>query len=72
MRGPDLQIGLLNTATLQLRAIDTPYTMITNPLIASGKALCKAGAPCLPSAIVSLDLTTGESGNRAPERCNRD
>ena len=55
------QIGLLDTATLQLRAIDTPYTMITNPLIASGKALCKAGAPCLPSAIVSLDLTTGES-----------
>ena len=55
------QLGILDTVALRLEPIDTPFTMITNPLMVDSKAVFKAGGPSMPSTIVMMDLATGET-----------
>ena len=55
------QLALLDTVSLQMQAIDTTYTMISNPLSVAGKAVFKAGGPAMATAIVTIDPASGAS-----------
>ncbi len=53
-------LARLNTETLELQEISTPYTSIGGIQVASGMALFGAGSPTKPGAIALLNLTTGD------------
>lgn len=53
-------LARLNTKTLALTEIETPYSAISSLKVASGYAVFTGGSATKPSAIVRLDLQTGD------------
>jgi dipeptidyl aminopeptidase/acylaminoacyl peptidase len=51
----------LNTQTLSLTEIQTPYASVGGLQVGPGVAAFLGGSPTEPSAVVRLDLTTGET-----------
>jgi dipeptidyl aminopeptidase/acylaminoacyl peptidase len=45
----------------KLEIVETPYTVIDQPLVASGQVIFMAGSATEPTSIVKLDLTTTET-----------
>ncbi|HEY9699633.1 MAG TPA: S9 family peptidase [Trichocoleus sp.] len=54
-------LARLNTQTLELTTIETPYSSIGGLQVTSGIAAFVGGSAIAPSAIVRLDLTTGQT-----------
>jgi dipeptidyl aminopeptidase/acylaminoacyl peptidase len=52
------RLSCLDTQTLKLELIETPYTRIDGLRASPGRVLFNAGSPVEPPAIVSLDLAT--------------
>ncbi len=52
------RLSSLDTQTLKLELIETPYTRIDGLRASPGRVLFNAGSPVEPPAIVSLDLAT--------------
>ncbi|NER51325.1 MAG: S9 family peptidase [Symploca sp. SIO1A3] len=53
-------LGSLNLQTKQLEVIETPFTSISSLQVTRGKAVFIAGSATEPTAVVQLDLATGE------------
>jgi dipeptidyl aminopeptidase/acylaminoacyl peptidase len=53
-------LASLDTETLQLNPIETPYTYISGLCAVPGRAAFIGGSPTEPGSILRLDLTTGE------------
>jgi dipeptidyl aminopeptidase/acylaminoacyl peptidase len=53
-------LASLEIDSQQLQLIDTPYTSISGIKVAGDQALYIGGSPTEPSAVVQLNLTTGE------------
>jgi dipeptidyl aminopeptidase/acylaminoacyl peptidase len=53
-------LAQLNTQTLELSTIETPYASIGGLRVGSGFVVFVGGSPTQPGAIARLDLTTGE------------
>ncbi|MBW4466696.1 MAG: S9 family peptidase [Pegethrix bostrychoides GSE-TBD4-15B] len=53
-------LARLNTTTLELAEIATPFSAISGLKVAAGRAVFIGGMPTSPSALVRLDLQTGE------------
>ncbi len=65
------RLAALDTTTLALTPIDTPYTEIGDVVAGNGQVFFGAAAPTEPAALVGLDLE--HPGNRGPaevERCH--
>ncbi|NJO74894.1 MAG: S9 family peptidase [Leptolyngbyaceae cyanobacterium RM1_406_9] len=54
-------LARLNTQSLELSEIETPFASISGIRIAPGYAVFGAGSPKVPGAIARLDLTTGQT-----------
>jgi len=54
-------LARLDTATLELEEIPTPYTAIADVCAAPGQALFTGGSPTEPNSVVSLDLAGGRT-----------
>ena len=54
-------LARLNTQTLELTTIETPYSSIGGLQVTSGIAAFVGGSAIAPSTIVHLDLTTGQT-----------
>jgi dipeptidyl aminopeptidase/acylaminoacyl peptidase len=54
------QLASIDTETRELETIETPYTSISEVHAAPGRAIFHAGSPTEPTAIVRLDLATGQ------------
>lgn len=52
------RLSSLDTQTLKLELIETPYTRIDGLRASPGRVVFNAGSPAEPTAIVSLDLAT--------------
>ncbi|MCB0092896.1 MAG: S9 family peptidase [Caldilineaceae bacterium] len=59
-RQGESHLARLNTRTLKLEVIETPYTDIRNLCAASGRALFIGGSPTEGTSVVLLDLATGQ------------
>ena len=59
-QGGTWHLARLDTSVPKLELIETPYTVIEQPLVTSGQVIFKAGSPTEPTSIVKLDLTTKE------------
>ncbi|MFN2414987.1 MAG: prolyl oligopeptidase family serine peptidase [Pyrinomonadaceae bacterium] len=59
-RGGDWRLGALDTRSKRVQTFELPYTDITYVRAGGGRALFRAGSPTERSAIVELDLKTGE------------
>ncbi len=55
------RLASLDTATLALEPIETPYTYLGGLHIAEGRAVFSGGSPTELSSIVSLDLVTNQT-----------
>jgi dipeptidyl aminopeptidase/acylaminoacyl peptidase len=53
------QLATIDTASLTLTPIETPYTDLDDPFAAGGEAVMVAGNPTQPTAIVRYDPETG-------------
>lgn len=53
-------LASLDVQTGQLQTIETPYSSISAPLVSQGKAIFTGGSATEPTAIVQLDLASGE------------
>ncbi len=53
-------LGSLNLQTKQLEIIETPFTSISSLQVTRGKAVFIAGSATEPTAVVQLDLATGD------------
>lgn len=53
-------LASLDTKTLHLEKIETPYTDIRNLSVADGQALFIGGSPTETSSVIHLDLKTGQ------------
>jgi dipeptidyl aminopeptidase/acylaminoacyl peptidase len=60
-RGGDWRLGALDTRTKRLETFELPYTDITYVRAGGGRAFFRAGSPTERSAVVELDLKTGET-----------
>jgi len=54
------QLATIDTESLALTAIATPYGQLDDPCAADGNAVMVAGSPTLPLAIVRYDAATGQ------------
>ncbi len=54
-------LATLDTRTLRLTTIETPYTAVGYLRVSGGRAIFVGGAPDRPSAVVTLDLATGRT-----------
>ena len=52
------RLASLDTKTLELEPIETPYTSLAGPHISDGRAVLLGGSPSDPTSIFSLDLMT--------------
>ncbi|BAV33005.1 peptidase [Sulfuricaulis limicola] len=57
-RGAAWQLAMLDTDTLRLEEIETPFSDISHVVAGHGKAVFAGASPNLPASIVRLDLTT--------------
>jgi dipeptidyl aminopeptidase/acylaminoacyl peptidase len=55
------RLASLDTQTLELSPLETPYTDITYLRAAKGVVAFRGGSPTSPASIVQLDLSTGET-----------
>lgn len=55
------RLAAIDTETLEMTEIETPYTSIGSVRAAPGKALFLAGSPTEASALVQLDLDSGDA-----------
>jgi dipeptidyl aminopeptidase/acylaminoacyl peptidase len=64
------RIAKLDTRTLKLEPVETPYSTIAHLRVNSGRAVFIGGSPSRPAAVVAMDLETGktEELRRAAER----
>ncbi|MBN2238498.1 MAG: S9 family peptidase [Dehalococcoidales bacterium] len=60
-QGGESYLVTLDTETLELNKIDIPYSVIGTVKAVPGYAVLLAGSPSSPSAIVRLDLSSGET-----------
>ncbi|NES94182.1 MAG: S9 family peptidase [Desertifilum sp. SIO1I2] len=53
-------LASLDVQTGQLKTIETPYSSISAPLVSQGKVIFTGGSATEPTAIVQMDLASGE------------
>jgi dipeptidyl aminopeptidase/acylaminoacyl peptidase len=53
-------LAILDTHTLKLEAVESPYTQISSVHVSSGAACFAGGSPTEPASIVQLELATGK------------